>query len=76
MSKTKRLSYRLREGDAMVVGPAVSFETLAAVCDACSRMTDVYAEDQVEEWTSTALWLRSWVEKTEFVQGDLDDNED
>jgi hypothetical protein len=68
MSKTKRLSYRLREGEAIVVGPCVAFERLVKICDAYAQMDEYYDAEERRDWQAAADWLNYWISKTAQVE--------
>jgi hypothetical protein len=69
MSKTRRLSYRLHEGEALLVGEIESFEHLITMYEGFAEMDDLYDKDEREKWLEMAAWVREWLDKTAQLPG-------
>lgn len=69
MSKTRRLSYRLHEGQALLVGEVESFEHLATMYEAFAEMDDLYDAEERDKWREMSAWVREWIGKTAQVGG-------
>lgn len=63
MSKSRRLSYRLHEGEAILVGPVENFENLVEIYEGLARSTE-YSATQRQAWRNCASWVREWVKKS------------
>lgn len=70
MSKTRRLSYRLHEGEALLVGPIDHFENLTLIYESFANMPDLYDADERVVWQELADWVREWLTKTAQTEGD------
>ncbi len=69
MSKTRRLSYRLHEGEALVVGPIENFENLVQLYEGLSRLEESYTPAERQVWAEMAEWVTEWLGKTAQTEG-------
>lgn len=65
MSKTRRLTYRLQQDEALLLGPVENFKSMIDLFEALSRMRE-YSADHRQAWSNCADWVREWLGRTEY----------
>lgn len=70
MSKSRRLSYRLHDGEGLLVGPIENFENLVELYEGLARARE-YTPEQREAWSNCAEWVRGWIKKSRGLNSDV-----